>query len=372
MQVFQNPLRGQRFGTHDATRDVKEIIDDVKEIIDTVLPRAVFAAWDDFAATPLVSAPALAAASGAGAVHLKDETGRLGLGSFKALGGAYAVARLIMAEAKLEGAAGARALHSEPARSVAAGMTFLTASAGNHGIAVAAGARHFGAKARIFLNRSVPQDFITRLEALGAEVDLSSPTYDHSLAAARQAAERGEGTLLSDTTWPGYMRLPVFIMQGYAILLEEVAADLQEPPTHLFLQAGVGGMACALAAKARALWGDGVAVIVVEPDRAACLLESVKARRSLVFEGPPSNMGRLDCKEPSLLALQLLARDADQFVTISDAEAEAAAGMAANMGHPTTPSGAAGIAALLGYAACGARLTRESRALCILTEAALG
>lgn len=360
MQVFQNPVRGQGLAPRTARFDPSELID-------TSLPQAVFSAWPGFAGTPLVSAPALAAASGAGAVYLKDETDRLGLGSFKTLGGAYAVARVIMAKAGLEGAAGISELHNAPARSVAAGMTFLTASAGNHGIAVAAGARHFGARARIFLNHSAPHSFIARLEALGADVDLTSETYDQSLSAARRAANRSEGTLLSDTTWPGYTTLPVFIMQGYAILLEEAAADLPEPPTHIFLQAGVGGMACALTAKARALWGDSVSVIVVEPEHAACLLESVKARHSTVFEGPASNMGRLDCKEPSLLALQLLARDADQFVTISDAEAETAVGAVSKLGYATTPSGAAGIAALLGYGV-DSPLNASSRALCILTE----
>lgn len=361
MQVFKNPLRGQGLGGEDALT-----AGDV--VIDTTLPRAVFSAWDGFNATPLISAPQLAAAAGVGTVWLKNETVRLDLGSFKALGGAYAVARVIMKAAGLEGIAGARELHQAPARSIAAGMTFLTASAGNHGIAVAAGARQFGAKARIFLNETVPESFRRRLESLGAEVDRTSSTYDDSLAAAREAADRGEGILLSDTTWPGYTNLPRFIMQGYAIMLEEAAAALTEAPTHIFLQAGVGGLACALAAKTRTTWGNSVCVVVVEPDRAACLKTSVETGRSVVFEGPVSNMGRLDCKEPSLTALRLLAREADYFATISDEGAEAAVRMVAGAGLATTPSGAAGVAALLGSAEAGLSLSASSRLLCIISE----
>ena len=361
MQVFKNPMRGQGLGGEYALN-----VGDV--VIDTTLPRAVFSAWDGFSATPLVSAPQVAAVAGVGSVFLKDETARLGHGSFKALGGAYAVARVIMKTAGLEGIAGARELHQAPARSIAAGMTFLTASAGNHGIAVAAGARQFGAKARIYLNETVPESFCRRLESLGAVVDCTSLTYDDSLTAAREAASRGEGILLSDTTWPGYTDLPRFIMQGYAILLEEAAATLTEAPTHIFLQAGVGGLACGLAAKTRAIWGNSVCVVVVEPDRADCLKTSVETGRSVVVAGPVSNMGRLDCKEPSLTALWFLAREADYFATVSDEEAEAAVGIVAGAGLATTPSGAAGVAGLLGGAEAGLSLTTSSRVLCIISE----
>lgn len=364
MLVYRNPLRGQGLG------DVATPID-ASRIVDTSLPRAVFSSWPGFAATRLVSCAGLAASGGVAQVFVKDEGGRFGLGSFKALGGAYAVARVVMEEAGLRGTDGASQLAGDAARAAAARLTFLTASAGNHGIAVAAGAQRLGARARIYLNRTVPAAFASRLEALGAEVDATSATYDESLAAARAAGERGDGLLLADTTWPGYTSLPLHIMQGYTLLLEEASAELPMPPTHLFLQAGVGGMAAALAAKARSLWGNAVELVVVEPDRAPCLWRSVEAGGPLVVTGAVSNMGRLDCKEPSLVALGLLARETDAFVTISDEAAEDAVATLARHGLETTPSGAAGIAALLGYARAGGRMPAESRVLCILSEAAI-
>ena len=116
-------------------------------------------------------------------------------------------------------------------------------------------------------------------------------------------------------------------------------------PTHVLLQAGVGGMAAAVAAHARRIWGDTPIIIVVEPDAAPALIESVRAGEIVTTEGPVSAMGRLDCKTPSMIALAGLARDADLFVTISEAEAESAVERLAAQGIATTPSGAAGLAA---------------------------
>src|SRR5690606_15002820 len=65
-----------------------------------VLPESGFrrakeeiASWPGYAPTPLLDLPDAAQAARVAAVHYKDEAGRFGLGSFKALGGAYAVAR---------------------------------------------------------------------------------------------------------------------------------------------------------------------------------------------------------------------------------------------------------------------------------------
>lgn len=364
MQIIANPLRHKGIAPAAAQPDWWSGTD---------LVHRLFAGWPGFQPTPLTRAEGLARAIGADQLWLKDESTRLGLGSFKALGGAYAVARTIMQRAGLEGGgpegvAGIDALLDDRLRQTAANLTFLTASAGNHGIAVAAGAQRFGARARIFLNRTVPASFAARLRALGALVDDSSASYDESLAVARQAAERGEGVLLSDTTWPGYESLPVLIMQGYCLLLDEVARELPAPPTHLLLQAGVGGMACALAGKARALWGTATQIILVEPERASCLRDSILAGHSVIASGPVSNMGRLDCKEPSLVALRFLSREADQLATISDDEASRATELLARHGYRTSESGAAGVAAALGLKAAGTPLPPGSRLLCLLSE----
>ena len=153
--------------------------------------------------------------------------------------------------------------------------------------------------------------------------------------------------LLSDSSWDDYTALPHALMEGYTVMAEECARQMPVPPTHIFLQAGVGGMAAGFAAKARAAWGDGPKITVVEPEAAPALMESVRAGHAVVTEGPVSAMGRLDCKEPSLIALKGLIRDADVFVTVSEDQAAEAISVLNEHGITTSPSGVAGVAALL-------------------------
>lgn len=286
------------------------------------------------AETPLVDAPGLARRAGVASVRVKDERARMGLGSFKALGAAYVIA------------CDAVARGGDPATALA-GVTYVTASAGNHGLSVAAGARVFGAGAVVFLAETVPEGFARRLRARGAEVRRAGADYAASMDAAAAAARREGWILLSDSSWQGYTQVPHRLMEGYLALIDEAARQLPEPPTHIFLQAGVGGLAGAVAAFARRLWGAAPRIAVVEPEAAPALLESVRAGRPVVAPGPVSIMGRLDCKEPSLIALKGLARDADAFVAITEQEAAAAMPLLAAEGLATTPSGGAGLAALL-------------------------
>lgn len=301
------------------------------------------------ATTPLHAAPDLARACGVAELFIKDESGRMGLGSFKALGAAYVIAR--------------DASRVEPPS--AKGRTYVTASAGNHGLSVAAGAALFGARAVIYLAQTVPEAFANRLRAKGAEVVRAGATYEESMDAAQQAAGDNGWTLLSDSSWTGYTDPPLAVMEGYLQLAAEAVDQMPAPPTHILLQAGVGGMAAAIAAHFRKVWGDGPQVIVVEPDAAPALRDSIRAGRAVTAPGPVSSMGRLDCKTPSMIALAGLSRDADAIVTITEDEARQGVAVLDRHGFATTPSGGAGLAALIaGLSGIGA----EARVLAILSE----
>lgn len=307
------------------------------------------------AETPLIAADGLSRDLGLAALHVKDERGRMGLGSFKALGAAYVIAR----DAAATG---------DPAPDSLSGRTYATASAGNHGLSVAAGAAAFGARAVVYLAETVPEGFADRLRARGAEVVRAGADYEASMAAAARDAEANGWVLLSDSTWPGY-DTGIGVMEGYLALGAEVAARIDQPPSHIFLQAGVGGLAGAIAAFARQIWGEGPVIVVVEPANAPALMESVRAGRAVHAGGPVSCMGRLDCKEPSLAAFEALARIADGFVTLTEDEVQNALPRLAAHGLATSPSGGAGLAAL---ALCAGRgdfgLGPASRALAILSE----
>ena len=274
---------------------------------------------------------------------LKDERGRMGLGSFKALGAAYVIA------------CDAAAASLEPGSETLRERTYITASAGNHGISVAAGAKVFGANAIVYIAETVPEVFARRLRDKGAEVRREGRDYAGSMAAASAAAEAGEGVLLSDSSWESYTEIPHRLMEGYLAMAAEAARQVPQAPSHVILQAGVGGLAGAVAAFARKTWGDGPRIIVVEPEAAPALQASISAGKPVFADGPDSIMGRLDCKEPSLIALNGLARDTDAFLTLSDAEVEGVLPALDAAGFATTASGGAGIAAVL---------LKESRVLC--------
>ncbi len=306
-------------------------------------PMALLQRCPAYAPTPLRECAPLAEALGLARLWVKDETARMRLGSFKALGGVFAVAQMI------RDAAGVDDPMAEAAQAAARGMTFVTASAGNHGLSVASGARIFGARGVIVLDRNVPERFADRIRAAGADVARVEGSYEDAVAEAGALAERGGWLLLADGSWEGYVERPALVMEGYAVLAEEARAAFEAAgayPDHVLLQAGVGGMAAAVAAHIRETWPTRPRITVVEPDRAACLLESARAGALRRAAGAASCMGRLDCKDASLIAFESLRRDADAFVTVTDAEAEAAALRLAQVGVETTPSGAAGLAAL--------------------------
>jgi diaminopropionate ammonia-lyase len=293
-------------------------------------------------------------------LFIKDESHRMRLGSFKALGGVFAVAQMI------SDAAATTDLESEAARRHAGKMTFITASAGNHGLSVAAGARIFGAHAVIYLAAAVPEEFANRIRALDAKVVRISGSYEDSVAAAIDAANVNGWLLLADGSWEGYTERPALVMEGYTVLVEECRKEFNKTghwPTHVVLQAGVGGLAAAVAGHIRDHWTEQPEIIIVEPDAAPCLMMSVKNRQLTRVEGSESNMGRLDCKDASLIAFQSLRTDANEFLQVSDVEALAAVDMLAHHNILTTPSGAAPIAALENLL-----LSPESRCLIFVTE----
>lgn len=334
--------------------------------------------------TPLVSLPGLAGKIGVGAIHIKDEGQRLGLGSFKALGGSYAVIRLVLEEAgrKLGRTVDVAELQRPEVLAVAGAMTFACATDGNHGRSVAQGAQLVGARAAIFVHAGVSGERVAAIARFGAEMIRVDGTYDDSVReAARIATERG-WTIVSDTSWSGYERIPGLVMQGYTAIVREALRKLPEPPTHMFIQSGVGGIAAALAGHLQIVLGEQRPVFtVVDPQRAACIAETAKAGHPVTIpHGEPTVMAMLECHEPSLVAWRILSHAADAFMTVDEDEATAVMRLLANpaAGDPAVvagESGGVGLAGLVGAAAdpqmkAALGLGEASRILLVNTEGA--
>lgn len=339
---------------------------------------------DNHAPTPLHKLEALAGELGVGAIHVKDEGFRLGLGSFKALGGAYAVACLVLEEAgrQLGRRVDVAELRTPAVRAVAAGMTFACATDGNHGRSVAQGAELVGATSVIFVHAGVSDGRVAAIARYGARMVRVQGTYDDSVAEAGRVSAENGWTVVSDTSWPGYERIPGLVMQGYTAMVREFLRQLPEPPTHVFVQSGVGGVAAAVAGNlALALGERRPAFVVVDPARAACLFETARAGHPVRVEhGEPTVMAMLECYEPSLVAWRVLARVADAFMTVDEEDAVAVMNCLARPrgGDPAIVAGESGGAGLAGVVRAATdpairaalRLDETSRVLVVNTEGA--
>ncbi len=310
--------------------------------------------WQGYAPTPLHSLPALARALGVASVHYKDEGGRFGLGSFKALGGAYAVARLLCRELgrKLGRALGTQDLLRPEMRALCQNITVTCATDGNHGRSVAWGAQRFGCQCVIYIHATVSEGRKEAIAQYGAQVVRTSGNYDDAVRQADADAQVHGRFVISDTSYPGYMDVPRDVMQGYQLMVEEAAAQLQERPTHIFVQAGVGGLAAAVCGY---FWerdgGDRPFYVVVEPDKADCLAQSAKAGALTAVTGDIDTlMAGLACGEVSHLAWEILEKGTDAFCVISDSAAVQAMRLLA---HPleADPVIVAGESAVAGVAA---------------------
>ena len=345
--------------------------------------RPYLALWRDERRTPLEPLPEIASEIGVKSVAIKDESQRLGLGSFKALGGAYAVMSIFkrLLEEHLGDVVSVAHLVSPTARKFAKEVTFCCATDGNHGKSVAAGARILGCRSVIFIHEGVTQ---ARAEAIGAdEVVRVAGNYDFSVDEASRIASENGWQLVSDTSWVGYEEIPSIVAQGYTVLSDEALKQMSEmsleTPTHVFLQAGVGGFASSIATNlGEALGHERIKTIIVEPDRAACLYVSARNGRLTSFEPKePTIMAMLECYTPSLVAWRILDMVASAFVTVTEEDAKDAMRRLARRSHPiiSGESGSAGLAGLLAVAAdpearTRLGLTTESRVLLINTEGA--
>lgn len=336
------------------TAALTEILDPVR----SVSARSEMRSWPGYAPTPLVELPGLAEQLGVSCVWCKDESGRFGIGSFKALGGAYAVLRalqgVIFHRAGEEPSADALVAKEVPD---VAKITTVTASAGNHGRAVAWGSERFGCRCLVVLPEGTGAMRADAIASHGAEVEWYPGDYDEAVRhAERLAAERG-WLVVSDTAYAGYEDIPRRVSEGYTLsadeMLEGLRARADRSLTHLFIQAGVGGLATGVCGH---LWHElGPArptFIAVEPLEADCFGRSIRAGDRRCVPGPfETHMGGLAAGVPSTLAWRMLSGCLDAGIAISDEASDEAAFELENGSLGSTisagPSGAAGVGALL-------------------------
>lgn len=313
--------------------------------------------------TPLWALPGRAAALGLAAIDLKDESRRSPLASFKALGAPYALLRLV--QRRFDGAGWTAAeLFAGRHAAALAGFSVIAATDGNHGRALAAAAQSLGCRCVIVLHAQVSREREDAIAAFGAEIVRIAGDYDASVVEAARLAAANGWEVVSDTSYEGYEAVPRDVMQGYAVIADEVLELVDRPYTHVVLQGGVGGLAAGVVSR---MWEAAGAArprfIVVEPEQADCLLQSALAGRPVRASGSTDSlMAGLACGEPSPLAWRVLAPAVDTFLTVPDEAAAQAMRELADGAHGDLPlvggeSGVAGLAAL--QALCADPTARE-------------
>ena len=293
--------------------------------------RAFFEARPQLQPTPTRHLPALAGRLGLGTLVAKDETARFGLNAFKLLGGLFAIETLIA-----EGAIRPR-------------DTLVCASEGNHGRAVARAARDAGCRSRVYMAGDAAAARGAAIAGEGAEVVRVAGSYDDAVRIMRAEAADHGWTIVSDTSWDGYERIPHLIMLGYTRMIDEIADEFDV----VFVQGGVGGLLCGVAS-ACAVLPRRPSVVCVEPSQAACLMASARAGHPVAVEGPlNTSMAGLRNREVSPLAFEAAQPIVDAYIAIDDAWAHDAMRRFARPegGDPAIAAGASGSAALGGLLA---------------------
>jgi len=259
----------------------------------------IISKWDGYSPTPLISLNKLSKELNLNNIFYKDENKRFNLKSFKALGGAYAVEKVTKGNKDI---------------------VVATATAGNHGRSVAWGARRLGLKCKIFISEFVSDARGQAMADLGADVIKVKGNYEKSLIQCIKQSTENNWQIVQDVAWKDYMVVPKYTMAGYTVMMKEIINQIKnEKITHIILQAGVGGMAGAMVAGIARYLENVPVTIVVEPDSAACVMESIKTGKIEKIDiQRESLMGGMSCGEVSLVPWEILKNSVKHCISLPD------------------------------------------------------
>ena len=259
----------------------------------------IISRWDNYSPTPLISLNKLSEKLGLNKIFYKDESKRFHLKSFKALGGAYAVEKVTKGNKE---------------------VVVSTATAGNHGRSVAWGSKKLGLKCKIFISEYVSEFRAEVMRSFGADVIRVKGNYDNSLKECIKQSKQNNWQIVQDVAWQDYKLVPKLTMAGYSVMMKEISEQINNQQiSHIILQAGVGGMAAAMVAGIARYLDHIPKVIIVEPESAACVLESIKVGKiEKISIKKESLMGGMSCDEVSLVPWEILKNSVSYCVTVSD------------------------------------------------------
>lgn len=273
--------------------------------------------------TPLANLDGLAKELGIGGLQVKDESYRFGLNAFKVLGGSFAIGNYLAQKLGMDiSQLPYDKMVSDEVREKLGEITFVTATDGNHGRGVAWTANQLKQKAVVYMPKGSALERLNNIKAEGADASITDMNYDEAVRLANSQAEKNGWVMVQDTAWDGYEDIPTWIMQGYATMGYETLEQLEEKPTHIFLQAGVGSLAGAITGLFSSVYGEDRPIItIVEPNKADCLFRTAEAddgRLHFVTGDMNTIMAGLACGEPCSIGWKVLNDYADNFISCPD------------------------------------------------------
>ena len=275
-----------------------------------------------YESTPLISLQSLAENIGLQSFHVKDESYRFGLNAFKCLGGSWCIANYIAEKLGIpEGDIAFERLKGDDVRGKMSGVKFVTATDGNHGRGIAWAASRLGLGSVVFMPKGTARERLENIQALGSEASITNMNYDDTVQHAKIFAESHGWSLMQDTSFSGYEDIPLRIMQGYLTMALEAAEEISQPPTHIFLQAGVGSMAGALASFFTQYYGGKIIITIIEPNNADCIFRTARANDGelhAVKGSLKTIMAGLACGVPCTVAWELLKSHAQNYISMPD------------------------------------------------------
>ena len=256
--------------------------------------------WKNYKKTPLLKLEKLNKNLKINNIFYKDESKRFHLKSFKALGGAYAVEKITKGKKNL---------------------VISSATAGNHGRSVAWGAQRLGLQCKIFVSQYVSESRVKEIEKFGADVIRVRGNYENSLNECKKLSKKNNWIIVQDVSTKNYSHVPLLTMAGYSIMIKEISKQTTHYITHIFLQAGVGGMAAGVVAGVAKYFKRIPKIIIVEPDGADCVLQSIKSKKLKKIKiKKESIMGGMSCNEMSLIPWHVLKKASDCCITVNDSK----------------------------------------------------
>ena len=186
----------------------------------------------------------------------------------------------------------------------------ITASAGNHGRAMAYAAQQLGIRLTVFTSHDAPRTKLDAIRRHGADLDDTAHGYEDAEHRAKALAAAESATFISAYSHPD-------VIAGAGTIGLEILEDLPETEVVL-VPVGGGGLLSGIAIAAKAV-SPGVRVIGVEAEASPAFHTSLREGRiTEIAVGPTIADGLAGNMDPDTITFDVIRRLVDRMLLVSE------------------------------------------------------